>query len=73
MLCKPGALEKVMAKHHVLVPTIVQCPGKKVDLWRVASVCPASVSPIRVVGFAGNRQGEGGLMVRLGKHLPVRT
>lgn len=38
MLCKPGALEKVMAEHHVLVPTTVQCPGKKVDLWRAASV-----------------------------------
>lgn len=60
MLCKPGALEKVMAEHHVLVPTTVQCPGKKVDLWRAASVCPASVSSIRVVGFAGNTRARRG-------------
>lgn len=59
MLCKPGALDKVTAKQHILVPTAVQCPGERGDLGRAASACPALVSPVGAVGFAGNKPAGG--------------
>ena len=56
-----GAVEKVTAKQHILVPAAVQCPGDRGDLGRAVSVCPTSVLPVGVVGFAGNKpDGVGG-------------